>query len=78
MNQNLFFFWWGGGGGGGGGDGARVSNFFTKNSKSKTKKILGGEGVWVGGGGRVDGRTDEQAQTSLPLQLLQSWRHNNE
>ena len=30
-----------------------------------------------GGGGRVDGWTDEQAQTNLPLQLLRSWGHNN-
>ena len=28
-------------------------------------------------GGGVDGWTDEQAQTNLPLQLLQSWGHNN-
>ena len=33
---------------------------------------------WGGGwGGRgVDGGTDEQAQTTLPLQLLRSWGHN--
>ena len=31
----------------------------------------------VGGGG-VDGRIDEQAQTNSPLQLLSSWGHNND
>ena len=35
-----------------------------------------GGGEWGGVG--VDGRTDEQAQTNLPLQLLRSWGHNNE
>ena len=29
------------------------------------------------GEGGVDGLTAEQAQTSLPLQLLRSWGHNN-
>ena len=32
---------------------------------------------WMGVGRGVDGLTDEQAQTNLPLQLLQSWGHNN-
>ena len=51
--------------------------FFTKNPNlKKKKKILVGGGV-SGGGGGVDGWTDEQAQTNLPLQLLQSWGHNN-
>ena len=27
--------------------------------------------------GRIDGKTDEQAQTNLPLQLFPSWGHNN-
>ena len=27
--------------------------------------------------GGNDGRTDEQAQTNFPLQLLRSWGHNN-
>ena len=47
--------------------------FFHKRSKSEKK--MGGGG-WGEGGG-VDGWTDEQAQTNLPLQLLQSWGHNN-
>ena len=34
-------------------------------------------GPWERGGG-VDGRTEEQAKTNLPLQLLRSWGHNNE
>ena len=32
---------------------------------------MGWAGVWGVRG--VDGRTDEQAQTNLPLQLLRSW-----
>ena len=44
-------------------------NILTKNPNLK---------IWGGGWGRrVDGRTDKQAQTNLPLQLLQSWGHNN-
>ena len=74
----MFFFlsWlWGRGGW----RGARVSDFFHKESKSKKKIVFfwgGGEGgrPGLGGGwgvgGRVDGWTDEQAQTNLPLQLL--------
>ena len=45
------------------------------------KKIFFWGGGGVVGGGRgvgVDGWTDEQAQTNLPLQLLPSWGHNNE
>ena len=49
--------------------GPKVSDFFTKNPNLKNK-ILTGE--WA-----VDGRTDEQPQTDLPLQLLRSWGHNN-
>ena len=46
-------------------------NFSTKNPNLIKKIFLGGgEGVGVEGG-RVHGRTDEQAQTNLPLQLLQ-------
>ena len=60
-------------------------NFFYKQSKSKKKLCVcvggrTGEGacVCVGGVcGRIDGRTDEQAQTNLPLQLLRSWGHND-
>ena len=66
------------GGGGVRGRGARVSDFFFhKESKSKKKLFFfgGGGGLRRGGGG-VDGWTDEQAQTNLPLQL-RSWRHNN-
>ena len=36
-----------------------------------------GGGGGGGGGGGVDGLTDVQAQTNLPLQLLWSWGHNN-
>ena len=44
--------------------------FLTKNPNLKFRKnIFFGEGV--------DERTDEQAQTNLPLQLLRSWGHNN-
>ena len=50
-------------------------NFLYKESKSKKTFFfvffLGGGGGGVGAG--VDGRTDEQAQTYLPLQLLRSW-----
>ena len=45
--------------------------FFTKNPNLKLKLKK-----WEGGAG-VDGWTDEQAQTNLPLQLLWSWGHNN-
>ena len=76
--KNIFFGWRGLGVRSGGG--ARVSDFFFhKESKSKIFFFFGG-----GGGGRdegarggVDGWTDEQAQTNLPLQLLRSWGHNN-
>ena len=53
------------------GEGARVSDFIYKESKSKKKFFF-----FLGGGG-VDGRRDEQAQTKLHLQLLPSWGHNN-
>ena len=44
--------------------------------------FLGGGGGGVGGGwrvegGGVDGWTEEQSQTNLPLQLLRSVGHNN-
>ena len=39
--------------------------------KSKSKKIL--FFFWGGGGEGGAGRTDEQAQTNVPLQLLRSW-----
>ena len=48
-------------------------NFFTKNPNLNNFFFFGGGGV----GGGVDGWTDEQAQTNLPLQLLRSWGHNN-
>ena len=67
ITKNLNHFW---GGGGGRGGGARVCHFFTKNPNLKG----GGGGGWWGG---VDGQTDKQAQTNLPLQLLRSWGHNN-
>ena len=57
---NFFFFL----GGGGEGRRARESVFFLHTVQIKKK--IGGEGV-RGKGGRVDGRTDEQAQTNLPL-----------
>ena len=38
-------------------------NFFYKEPKSKKLNII--SGGWGGGG--VDGRTDEQAQTNVPL-----------
>ena len=64
--------------------GARVSGFFFTKNPNLKKKIFffGGGGVWswgqVGGWGWVvDGWTVEQAQTSLPLQLLRSCGHNN-
>ena len=64
------FFFLGGGGGGGGGRrgcvGDSVSEFFTKNPN--LKENFGGKGVGWGWG--VDGRTDEQAETNLPPQLL--------
>ena len=64
-----------------GGGGVEEVNFFNKESKTylrKKKKIFFCVCEWGGGGGRgVDGLTDEQAQTNLPLQLLRSWGHNN-
>ena len=55
--------------------------FFTKNPNPKKKIFFiggGGGGRWKGGGGYgggkgggVDGWTDAQAQTNLPLQLVQ-------
>ena len=67
-----------------GGGGGRVSDFFHKESKSKKKNFFlveGGGGVGVLGGvcgglGGVDGWSDEQAQSNLPLQLLKLG-HNN-
>ena len=60
---------------GGGGGWGRISDFFcTKDLNLKRKnsfffwQVGGGEVQWGCGG--VDGRTDEQAQTHLPLQLL--------
>ena len=52
-----------------GGGGAGVSEFFTMNPNLKYFFFL-----FCGGG--VDGWTDEQAQTNLPLHL-RSWGHNN-
>ena len=45
--------------------------------KKKKEKNVCGQG-WGGGGGGVDGRTYEQAQFHLLLQLLRSGGHNNE
>ena len=48
-------------------------NFFHKESKAEKKIFfffLGGGGGGGGEGGGVDGWTDRQAQTNLPLQLL--------
>ena len=70
------------------GRGARVSEFFTQNPNLKKKYIFflffffwgGGAGAGMcvcAEGGGVDGWTDEQAQTNLPLQFLRSWGHNN-
>ena len=55
------------------GGGGKVNDFFTKNPK----KIFFWGGGWGEGGEMGDGRTDKQAQTNLPLQLLRSWGHNN-
>ena len=47
--------------------------FFTKNQNLKKKMGVGDREVGEeDGGGGIDGRTVEQAQTSLPLQLLRS------
>ena len=77
MNPNLKYFFvsfLGVAGGGGGGGGARVSDFF-----SHRIKFFKGVGVGVGRGvgEGIDGWTDEQAQTNLPLQLLRRRGHNN-
>ena len=48
--------------------------FFHKESKSSFFCWAVG---WGEGGRGVDGWTDEQAQTNLPLQLLRSWGYNN-
>ena len=54
-----------------------TSPFFHKESKSNFFWWrVGCGGARVGGVG-VDGRTDEQAQTNLPLKHLPSWGHNN-
>ena len=55
--------------------GLYLVNFFHKESKSKTKYF--GRGWGGGGKGGVDGWTDEQTQTNLPLQLLRRWWHSN-
>ena len=73
MGPNLklktIFFSGGAGGGGLAGRGAGVSDFFYHEPKFKIKNKKGGGGV--------DGWTDEQARTNLPLQLLRSWGHDN-
>ena len=51
-----------------------IEFYFYKESKSKNKFFFCFGG---GGGGGIDGRTDKQAQTNSPLQLLRSWGHNN-
>ena len=67
-------------------------HFFTKNPNLKKMFVFlfffsagwgveGGVGRgWAGSGGGagVDGWTEEQAQTNLPIQLFRSWGHNNE
>ena len=58
------------------GGGARVSEFFYKESKSKKNKKNFGGGLGGGGRGRFTDRG--HAQTNLLLQLLRSWEHNNE
>ena len=76
--ESVNFFHKESGGRGAGGGGLGLVIFFHKESKSKKKNFFffwRGGGVRRGGGG-VDGWTDEQAQTNLPLQL-RSWRHNN-
>ena len=66
-----------------GGRGSKVSDFFFTQNPNLINKffVLGGGAWWEGMGagvwGEVDGCTDEQAQTNLPLQLLRSWGHNN-
>ena len=51
--------------------------FFTNNLNLKKKSFVGGCSSGGGGGGGrrrgVDGWTEEQAQTDLPLQLLRIW-----
>ena len=51
--------------------GSRVSEFFYKESKFNPIffSFLGGGGSRGG----VDGRTDVQTQTNLPIQLLRNW-----
>ena len=55
--------------------------FFTKNpnlqKKNKQKKNIFFFGGGGGRGGWVDGWTDEQAQTNLPLQIRRNWGHKN-
>ena len=69
----IYIFFWGGGG-----RGLEYVIVFTRNPNSKKKFFFGGVGGWGWLGGGVDGRTDEQAQTNLPLQLRRRWGHNNE
>ena len=72
MHPNLIFLCVCGGGGGGRGEGARVSELSCKESKSIFFAGGGGGGGvgWWGWWGGVDGQTDEQVQTNLPLQLF--------
>ena len=59
------------------------NSFLTMNPNSKYFfffSFLGGGGGGPGqgeAGMEVNGWTDKQAQTNLPLQLLRSWGHNN-
>ena len=48
--------------------GSRVSDFFFFSTEFFLVCVC--VCVWGGGGGGVDRRTEEQAQTNLPLQLL--------
>ena len=57
-------------GAGGGRAGLESVIFFTENLKFKK--------MFMGVGAEVDGRTDKQAQTNMPIQLFRSWGHNNE
>ena len=62
------------------GGGSRLTKFFSTKIPNLKKFFFffgGGGGGGVGVGGGVDGWTDEQARSNLPLQLLRSWGHNN-
>ena len=65
LKEFVFLFGGDGGGEAGGGGGLLT--------KLESKIFFWGGRVWGG----VDGWTDEQAQTNLPLQLLRSLGHNN-